>query len=130
MNEDDHQVRLECLPCEYDRFEPEWTRSSLSSRVLGCTYQHRPPENLSAHLVPFKIGTKSSAARWICDHVNGFCNENGNMFCDDIPTHPCKCIKKSCPLGHLLRPGKVLFLKHFLAYLKEWNIIKRLKFRK
>lgn len=125
FSEDDHQLHLECLPCEGDRFEPEETISSLSSSIQGCTYQHLAAEQLSEHLVPYKIGTKSTAAEYICDYVNGFYEKDG-YICNDIPIHPCYCIEKTCSLGYLLRLGKVLFFwMDYLAYLKIMNHLKR-----
>lgn len=93
---------LKCLPCDPDRFEPELSNSSRFSRLPGCTYQHKPSKNISQNLVLFEQGTASRATLWYCDIENGYYEEDGNMFCDDVQTKPCHCVKKTCPMGYLL----------------------------
>ena len=106
VNPEDRTFVLKCLPCVDDWFEPEYTRSSRSSLLLGCTYKHKPSRNISHNLVLLEQGTISHATRWHCDILNGYYEEDGNMFCDDVPTKPCNCIHKTCQSGYLLRPGK------------------------
>ena len=101
----DQTVQLKCLPCPDGWFEPEFSRSSRSSLLLGCTYKHKPSSNISENLVLFENGTRSRATKWYCDIENGYYEQDGNMFCDDVPTKPCKCVQKQCPEGNLLRPG-------------------------
>ena len=101
-------MELKCLPCQDGSFEPEYSRSSRSSLLLGCTYKHEPSINICDNLVLFENGTKSRATKWFCDIENEFYEQDGNMFCDDVTTKPCNCVRKKCHEGYLLRPGTLL----------------------
>ena len=76
--------------------------------MLGCTYKHKLARNISNNLILFEDGSASRATRWYCDIENGYYEEGGTTFCDDVPTKPCNCVWKACSSGHLLRPGKNL----------------------
>lgn len=107
-------VTLSCWPCNEGYFETEYTRSSDTSHIKDCQYIHMTAENISPHLVLHRQGTKSSATEWHCDSENGYYEKDGNKLCDDVPTHKCDCVRKTCNAGQLLRPGTV---KHTLMRL-------------
>lgn len=129
VDSDDLQVHLECVPCPGDRFEPEHTRSSFVSVIPGCTYKHLPPAQLSARLVMYEFGSKSSPTKWTCDYEKGYYEKNGHLIINDIPTHSYECVKKTCPDGTLLRPDgpcvncstKLIPERNFICYEPLWK---------
>ena len=98
---------LQCIPCDTGWFQPGFTSSSWFSRLPDhCGYQHKISKNISHNLVLYEQGTAIQETRWYCDIQNGFYEENGNMFCDDLSRKTCNCVHKFCQRGYLLRPGK------------------------
>lgn len=115
-------VTLECVRCPDGTFETEHTKTSQSSHVLGCSYRHIPPDDISSNLVLYENGTHATPSIYRCKTEEGFFDEYGNKFCDDIQTHRCKCIFKYCKAGHQLHPsGHCKRCRKKLRPEKDWR---------
>lgn len=100
-------VFLECQPCPDGEFETEYTKTSGSSHIQGCTYRHIQQDNISLNLVLYENGTKATPTLYHCRTEKGYYNQYGNKFCNDIRTHPCNCIYRHCQTGHQLHPAGI-----------------------
>lgn len=113
---------VDCLRCPDGTFETEHTKTSHSSHIVGCPYRHIPQDDISSNLVLYENGTHASPSVYHCKTEEGFYDEHGNKFCDDIPTHSCKCIFKYCQSGYRLHPlGYCVRCKKPLRPEKDWR---------